>query len=528
MVVRGELPSLAAKPLVSFSGSLDPPARLFNATLDYVDEAEQVHPYLAEAVPKLNSDTWRVFPDGRMETTYQLRPALTWHDGSRLTAEDFAFAWRVYATPEFGTASSAPIGEMEEVLAPDPSTVVIRWKRPYPEAAEMDREFQALPRHILEPHLQSLDALSFVNHAFWTTEYVGLGPYRLDAWEPGAFIEGVAFDGHALGRARIQRIRVTFIPDANTALANLLGGEAHFISDYVLAYQEGVTLESEWQGNNGGTVLWAPVLMRITHVQQRPEYASSPALLDVRVRKAFAHAVDVPAAVEALTGNKGLATYTLTSPAASYYPEVERAITKHPFDPRRTQQLMEEAGFHKGADGFFVSPPEFGGEVFRVEAWHSAGAAWERENAILVDNLRRAGIDAVSKVTPAAMIRDAKARATTPGLATAGMGQDRWTNFTSDAIPGPDNRWHGNNRGAWSNPDYDRAYQAFNTSLDRSERIRHIAQMERVLTEQMGAIPYLFTVVVTAHTANLKGPTARRTPDAGVGPVRVHTWEWTK
>jgi peptide/nickel transport system substrate-binding protein len=390
----------------------------------------------------------------------------------------------------------------------------------------MDLDFQALPRHLLESQLQTLDAMSFVNHTFWTTEYVGLGPYRLDAWEPGAFMEGVAFSGHVLGRPKIERVRLTFIPDANTALANLLGGEAHYISDYVLSYQEGITLENEWKTSAAGTVLWAPILFRVTHVQQRPEYASSPALLDVRVRKAFAHAVDLPTAVEALTGNKGLATSTLTSPAASYYPEVERAITKHSFDPRRTQQLMEEAGFHRGPDGFFVSPPQLGGEPFRLEAWHSAGAAWERENAILVDSLRRAGIDAVSKVTPAAMVRDAKARATTPGLATAGQGHDRWTNFTSDAIPGPDNRWHGNNRGAWSSPDFDRAHQAFSASLGRADRVRHIVEMERVFTEQVGAMPYLFTVVVIAHTANLKGPTARRTPDSGAGPMRADTWEW--
>jgi hypothetical protein len=47
--------------------------------------------------------------------------------------------------------------------------------------------------------------------------------------------------------------------------------------------------------------------------------------------------------------------------------------------------------------------------------------------------------------------------------------------------------------------------------------------MERIFTEEVGAIPYLFTIVAIGHTANLKGPTARRTPDVDVGPMRVHT-----
>jgi peptide/nickel transport system substrate-binding protein len=527
MIARAEPPSLAAKPIVGFSGSLTPPIRLFNATLDYRDENEVSHPYLAEALPQVNSESWRIFPDGRMETTWKLRPGLTWHDGTALAAADFAFAWRVYATPELGVARSTPISEMEEVAAPDDRTVVIRWRRPYPEAADLDQTFQALPRHVLEAPFQSLDPLGFTNHSFWTTDYVGLGPYRMDRWEAGTFIEAVGFAGHALGRPKIERLKLSFISDANTALANMLTGEAHYIGDYVIWYQEGLTLEREWGARNGGTVFYAPVLMRITHIQLRPEFAAPKALLDVRVRRAVAHAIDQPSAVEALTGGRGLLTYTLTHPSVPYYGEIERVITKYSYDPRRAQQILEEAGFRRGADGIYVAPPELGGEPLRMEAWHSAGSDEERENAILADSLRRAGIDAVSKVTPAAMVRDAQARSTTPGLSTGGAGARRLENFTSDSIPRPENRWQGQNRGAWSNAEYDRWFEAYSVTLDEAERIRQIAQMERIFTEDVGSIPYLFTIVVTGHTANLKGPALRKTPESGIGPQRVHTWEWT-
>ena len=39
-------------------------------------------------------------------------------------------------------------------------------------------------------------------------------------------------------------------------------------------------------------VLYAPVLLRPTGIQARPEYANPSSLLDVRVRKALARAVD--------------------------------------------------------------------------------------------------------------------------------------------------------------------------------------------------------------------------------------------
>src|SRR5215217_243389 len=68
VAVRGEPPSLAVKPLFAFTGGLNDPGSIFNATLDFADERAVNQPYLIEALPELHTDTWRVFPDGRMET----------------------------------------------------------------------------------------------------------------------------------------------------------------------------------------------------------------------------------------------------------------------------------------------------------------------------------------------------------------------------------------------------------------------------------------------------------------------------
>src|SRR5688572_19350293 len=103
IVVGAEPPSLAAKALEHIPNPRADYAALFlNASLAYMDEHGSPHAFLAAALPELNSDTWRLFPDGRMETTYRLKPNLTWHDGRPLTADDFVFAWQVYSVPEFG------------------------------------------------------------------------------------------------------------------------------------------------------------------------------------------------------------------------------------------------------------------------------------------------------------------------------------------------------------------------------------------------------------------------------------------
>lgn len=124
-ISRGEPPTLASKSLTPFTGSFGVERPAFNAGLTFTDERALIHPYLAEAIPQLNTDTWRVFPDGQMETTYRLQPNLTWQDGAPFTSDDFLFAWRLHRTPEFGHSGSAPISHMADVLAPDPLTVVI-------------------------------------------------------------------------------------------------------------------------------------------------------------------------------------------------------------------------------------------------------------------------------------------------------------------------------------------------------------------------------------------------------------------
>lgn len=524
VISRGELPSLAAKPLVGFSGSLGPPVALFNGTLDYIDEHETPHPYLVEALPKLNTDTWQVLPDGRMVTTHRLKPDLTWHDGQPLHTEDFVFGWRVYATPELGVAGTKPVRQIEEVQAPDARTVVIRWRVPFPDADRMGASFQALPRHILESSFPPSDPTGFVNHSFWTVDYVGLGPYRVERWEPGAFIDAVAFSGHALGRAKIDRLRLAFISDPNTALANMLSGDGHYVADFVLGYDEGLTLEREWAARGvGGTVFFAPALLRITQVQFRPEYVSPKALLDVRVRRALAHAFDVPGAMDVFTGGKGAITHTLTYPRVDYYPAIERVITRRDYDPRTAQRLLEEAGLARGPDGFYTGP---GREPFKVDLWTTGGAVFGRENRIFADSLRQAGIDATPQELGPALLADAQFRALIPGLFTGGSGSNRLEDYTIEKIARPENRWQGNNRTGWANPEYDRLFQAYITTLDRSERIQHLTQMERVFNEDMGAIPHYFQVVVTANAGALSGPVARMTPDAPVTMYQSHLWEW--
>jgi peptide/nickel transport system substrate-binding protein len=515
---------LASKPLQDSGQSVKTTTRPFNAELDIVDGRDLPHPYLAEGLPELNSPSWRVFPDGRMETTHRLRPNLLWHDGAPLSASDFVFAWRVYGAPELGQSGSRPQNLMEEVLAPDPRTVVIRWRAPYPDAGALKDEFQPLPRHMLEQPFAQESPEVFAGLPYWSVEYVGAGPFRLERWEPGAFVEGVAFDAHALGRPRIDRLVIRFFSDENTALTNVLAETVHLAADRALRYEHAQVLKREWTSGKG-VILPTPSNVRYVLSQSRPELANPPSVLDVRTRRAFFHSIDKQALSDGLFDGDAILTDRFLGPDVPYAAEIERAIARYPYDARRTEQLMGEVGFARDRDGYFASPA---GERFNAVIWQLAGPQYEKELNILVDTWRRAGFDLQTFFLAPTQLRDGRLRASYPAwVITQGGGSTEATLdfLTTNLTPTPANRYSGNNRGGWVSLEYDRLWHAFNTTLDRAERNRQVGQMLRILSEELPALPLYFNLAPTAYLASLKGPEMpARIPDPLV-TWNIHEWE---
>ncbi len=117
VAVRYEIDNLATKVIGPNGPTIT--RRFFNASQALIDDKGIARPYLAETLPQLNTDSWKVFPDGRMETTYRLRPSLTWHDGAPLTAEDFVFAFQVYKAPGLGYFTPDPRAALHR-LRPGP------------------------------------------------------------------------------------------------------------------------------------------------------------------------------------------------------------------------------------------------------------------------------------------------------------------------------------------------------------------------------------------------------------------------
>jgi peptide/nickel transport system substrate-binding protein len=203
----------------------------------------------------------------------------------------------------------------------------------------------------------------------------------------------------------------------------------------------------------------------------------------------------------------GTISDTVIPPTESYYAEIERAVPRYGFDPRRAEQHMTEAGFARDRDGFFAHQTE-GRLNFEVK--NNASAQNDAERAILADGWRRTGFE-MQEASFAVQGRDTQALSTYRSLATTGgvTGEDILKNFTTANITTPANRWVGQNRGGWSNPEYDRHVDAVFSTLDAGERTRAIVQAARILNEDVAAAPLYYTPSVLSYVAALKGVNVR-------------------
>ena len=178
----------------------------FHAGLTVLDERQVQQPRLAESVPNLQDGSWKTFDDGRMEVTWKLKPNLSWHDGAPLTADDFVFGTTIARDPDFvGPPPATGTRQLSEVVAPDPQTIVVRFPQPYV-GGNLGDNVPALPSHLLKDLYDRGEKDRIQTSTYWTTDFVGLGPYKLARWESGSFIEAHAFDQYVLGRPKTDRI----------------------------------------------------------------------------------------------------------------------------------------------------------------------------------------------------------------------------------------------------------------------------------------------------------------------------------
>jgi peptide/nickel transport system substrate-binding protein len=292
--------------------------------------------------PALATSWERVAPD-RMR--FQLRRGVTFHEGQPFDADDVVASVTRMLDPGSRGASNFPSLIRAERV--DQYTVDMVLKGPYPLLLNDLCWLSIMSKKWLEQH----DALKPGNIGAGVTTYAsthanGTGPFRVVAYQPDSRTDFVVNEKwwdkpeHNLTRIEFRPIK----SDA-TRVAALLSGELDMIAPAPLQDLDRIASAT------GFKVVQEPSLRLIyLGLNFRPELLAAPGqknpLLDVRVRQALWHAIDIDAIQRRIMRGKARATGTLVAPQIpGYDPALDKPVG---YDPDKAKKLLAEAGYPNG------------------------------------------------------------------------------------------------------------------------------------------------------------------------------------
>jgi peptide/nickel transport system substrate-binding protein len=434
---------------------------------------------LAEQVATLENGLWKLLPDGRMETTWKLRQGARWHDGTALTTDDLVFSLQVGRDREMTGFSSEAYAAVEGVTAADASTLTITWKEPYIDVnTVLGGEYQGgvLPKHLLE-EAYLRDKASFLDLGYWSSEFVGAGPYRVREFTPSIGMQLEAFDHYVLGRPKIDHIEVKYIPDANTLSANMLAGTVDVVQD-VGSMDLALQLRDQWRSGrvifNYGSDLWVHLVTQFVDPH--------PAIIgNVQFRRAMAHAINRQEMADTLIAGLSPVAHTFLSPNQPQYREIEATVRRYEYDPRRTTELLEGLGYRKGTDGVYRDQAN---QRLEIEVRSPPEDGTAKAAATIADYWQRVGVDATTLRPSAAQFRDQEWVSTLPGYSSFGGVNDvnslKFMHSSYVRLPSNNFRVPGaGNRYRYMNAEFDALQETFFRTVQVSERIQLLGEIIR-------------------------------------------------
>jgi peptide/nickel transport system substrate-binding protein len=425
---------------------------LLHSGLTVTDLTGAAHPRLAEAVPSVETGTWRVLPDGRMETTWKIRPGAEWHDGTPFTTDDLLFTYTVVRDRELPLFRDPALNRVDNVEAVDASTVRVHWSQPFINAQQLfgERVATPLPKHLLET-AYSEDKATFTQLPFWNTGFVGLGPYKVKEWERGSHILAQANERFVLGRPKVDEIEIRSIPDTNAIVASLLAGAVDITLGRSISVDQVVQLRERWPGAQIQTPLTSLMVLNPQLLNPNPAIVS-----DVTFRRALLHAIDRQELADTIDYGLVPVANGLVYPTLVEGRETERAIVRYDYDQRRAAQMIEGLGYTRDSDGFYR---DAGGQQLRLEIRATQGEINPKTMFAVADFLQRVGVAIDPVIIPLQLVSDQQYRATFPGLIVNGGGgdADELEQSHSSRARLPETNYTGGNRSRYMNPEWMRS-----------------------------------------------------------------------
>ena len=447
------------------------------------------------------AESWDISPDGRTYT-FHLRAGLKWSNGDPLTSADFLYSFRRIIEPKLGSemaiyadivtgAEDFRNGKTSDFAgvgfrAPDPQTfqITLRERAPYLLAVLTINPFYPVHRATIEKN----DAYVH-REARWTRpgQLVGNGPFTLEGWRVNDSLT-VARNPQYWNAARVRLRQAVFHPidNVDTEERAFRGGLLHVTRFLPAAKLD--TYEHPPSPLLRSDPLAATEMVEVNVTRQPFD--------DVRVRTAFALAVDREALVRSVLRDGSRAASSLcvpgSGPAPGYVPR-ERI----PYDPARARALLAAAGYPRGAGFPPVSLNFTSGKQNDQALVEAIQAMWEKELQV--------------RVTLKSM--EEKVRLDTMRTKDYQLMLFSWVDVNDPVMllqlylgSSP------NNFTNWSSPDFDREFTAAGQSATDAERWRHLQNADALVSRELPCLPlyhsnqdYLVRLSVHGWEANAVG-----------------------
>ncbi|HEY3117647.1 MAG TPA: ABC transporter substrate-binding protein [Chloroflexota bacterium] len=474
-------------------------ADVYSSGLTTADARGTVQPRIAASLPALDDGSIVVLPDGHMRTTWKLRNSMRWHDGAPFSADDIVFSWEILHDPNVLVpgAGQALKNQVESAEAPDASTVVLTWKTTYVSHLNLGTlQLFLYPRHLLGDSFTG-DKQLFLGQPFFTTGFVGVGPFRMLDFGNGETLVFERFDNYFLGPARVNRVVIRAIDDPNVLLTNLRAGIVDVVAEATLSANSFIELKNEWASNRGGSVMSRQDFWWYFWVQMDPGIAQPAELArDPRIRRGLLSGVDRAALREFLfPGIPGTSADTFMLDADPRRSVVGEPFSRYPYDPARAAAELADAGWRTGADRRLIG---LDGKPVQLEI-RSPQTNQPELGAVAAD-WRKLGLDVNEWLMTTQQARDSEYQAHFPSFLgrSRGTAESIFPNFDGRTHSTAANRWNGANHGHYANPELDRLIDAVSGTLDTNQQAMILKQMADVMATDLPALPMYFRISFAA------------------------------
>ncbi len=380
--------------LVHASQPTDVYTHLTQARLIRVNRATHVvEPWLAE--------TWETSADGRT-FTLTLRDAIQWSDGSPFSSADVAFTFRAAYDPSTQSVFANTLrvgGKPIAVETPDARTVRLTYAAPFGPGISLLDILPILPKHKLEA---ALDAGTYAQAWTATTapaELVGLGPFRLERYEPGQRLVfernphywRKADDGTAL--PYLDQVVLEIVPDQNAQTVRVQSGDVDLPQDALRPDDIAALRPAEAAGRLELLELGVSTDPNAFFINLRDErWAKDPRrdwITRRELRHAISHAVDREAFAETVFLGAGVPVWGPVTPGNPEW--FSPNLPRYPFSVETASSLLKGIGLeNRDADEWLEDVN--GTEVRFTIITFKGNQILERESVLLRDDLRRIGV----------------------------------------------------------------------------------------------------------------------------------------